>query len=317
MNKNSAIYIAGHNGMVGSAIHRLLTKEGFTNLIIKSSKELDLTNTLEVEVFFKKNKIEYVFLAAAKVGGIVENKSKPAEFLYQNLKIQNNVIHYSFLNNVKKLLFLGSSCIYPKFSSQPIKENSLLSGYLEPTNKSYAIAKIAGIQMCDAYREQYGCNFISAMPTNLYGPNDNYDLNSSHVLPALLRKFYEASLNNEKTVQLWGDGTPLREFLHVDDCASACLFLMQNYNQNGAINVGTGKDITIMDLAKLIANEVGYSGEIVLDRSKPNGTPKKQLDVSKINALGWKSEISLKQGICNVLKILPEELKKVNESFID
>jgi GDP-L-fucose synthase len=303
--------------MVGSAIHRLLTKEGFTNLIIKSSKELDLTNTLEVEVFFKKNKIEYVFLAAAKVGGIVENKSKPAEFLYQNLKIQNNVIHYSFLNNVKKLLFLGSSCIYPKFSSQPIKENSLLSGYLEPTNKSYAIAKIAGIQMCDAYREQYGCNFISAMPTNLYGPNDNYDLNSSHVLPALLRKFYEASLNNEKTVQLWGDGTPLREFLHVDDCASACLFLMQNYNQNGAINVGTGKDITIMDLAKLIANEVGYSGEIVLDRSKPNGTPKKQLDVSKINALGWKSEISLKQGICNVLKILPEELKKVNESFID
>ena len=310
MNKNSAIYIAGHNGMVGSAIHRLLTKEGFTNLIIKSSKELDLTNTLEVEVFFKKNKIEYVFLAAAKVGGIVENKSKPAEFLYQNLKIQNNVIHYSFLNDVKKLLFLGSSCIYPKFSSQPIKENSLLSGYLEPTNKSYAIAKIAGIQMCDAYREQYGCNFISAMPTNLYGPNDNYDLNSSHVLPALLRKFYEASLNNEKTVQLWGDGTPLREFLHVDDCASACLFLMQNYNQNGAINVGTGKDITIMDLAKLIANEVGYSGEIVLDRSKPNGTPKKQLDVSKINALGWKSEISLEQGICNVLKILPEELKK-------
>ncbi|MGC6428900.1 MAG: GDP-L-fucose synthase family protein [Flavobacteriales bacterium] len=310
MNKNSAIYIAGHNGMVGSAIHRLLTKEGFTNLIIKSSKELDLTNTLEVEVFFKKNKIEYVFLAAAKVGGIVENKSKPAEFLYQNLKIQNNVIHYSFLNDVKKLLFLGSSCIYPKFSSQPIKENSLLSGYLEPTNKSYAIAKIAGIQMCDAYREQYGCNFISAMPTNLYGPNDNYDLNSSHVLPALLRKFYEASLNNEKTVQLWGDGTPLREFLHVDDCASACLFLMQNYNQNGAINVGTGKDITIMDLAKLIANEVGYCGEIVLDRSKPNGTPKKQLDVSKINALGWKSEISLEQGICNVLKILPEELKK-------
>lgn len=310
MNKNSAIYIAGHNGMVGSAIHRLLTKEGFTNLIIKSSTELDLTNTLEVEVFFKKNKIEYVFLAAAKVGGIVENKSKPADFLYQNLKIQNNVIHYSFLYDVKKLLFLGSSCIYPKFSSQPIKENSLLSGYLEPTNKSYAIAKIAGIQMCDAYREQYGCNFISAMPTNLYGPNDNYDLNSSHVLPALLRKFYEASLNNEKTVQLWGDGTPLREFLHVDDCASACLFLMQNYNQNGAINVGTGKDITIMDLAKLIANEVGYSGEIVLDRSKPNGTPKKQLDVSKINALGWKSEISLEQGICNVLKILPEELKK-------
>ena len=310
MNKNSAIYIAGHNGMVGSAIHRLLTKEGFTNLIIKSSKELDLTNTLEVEVFFKKNKIEYVFLAAAKVGGIVENKSKPAEFLYQNLKIQNNVIHYSFLYDVKKLLFLGSSCIYPKFSSQPIKENSLLSGYLEPTNKSYAIAKIAGIQMCDAYREQYGCNFISVMPTNLYGPNDNYDLNSSHVLPALLRKFYEASLNNEKTVQLWGDGTPLREFLHVDDCASACLFLMQNYNQNGAINVGTGKDITIMDLAKLIANEVGYCGEIVLDRSKPNGTPKKQLDVSKINALGWKSEISLEQGICNVLKILPEELKK-------
>ena len=296
--------------MVGSAIHRLLTKEGFTNLIIKSSKELDLTNTLEVEVFFKKNKIEYVFLAAAKVGGIVENKSKPAEFLYQNLKIQNNVIHYSFLYDVKKLLFLGSSCIYPKFSSQPIKENSLLSGYLEPTNKSYAIAKIAGIQMCDAYREQYGCNFISAMPTNLYGPNDNYDLNSSHVLPALLRKFYKASLNNEKTVQLWGDGTPLREFLHVDDCASACLFLMQNYNQNGAINVGTGKDISIMDLAKLIANEVGYCGEIVLDRSKPNGTPKKQLDVSKINALGWKSEISLEQGICNVLKILPEELKK-------
>ena len=309
MNKEAVVYIAGHNGMVGSAIHRLLLKNGYKNIIVKSTKELDLKDEIAVKYFFNNNKIDYVFLAAAKVGGIMENKSKPAQFIYENLMIQNNVIHHSYLNGVKKLLFLGSSCIYPKLCNQPIKESYLMNGYLEPTNQSYAIAKIAGIQMCDSYREQYGCNFISAMPTNLYGPNDNYDLNSSHVLPALLRKFYEAKQNNLKSVTLWGDGSPLREFLHVDDCASACYFLMENYNQAGPINVGTGSDISIYDLALLIANKIEFEGVIKLDKSKPNGTPKKQLDVSKINSLGWSSSIPLQEGINKLCADIANELK--------
>lgn len=310
MNKDSLIYVAGHNGMVGSSIVRLLKKNGYKNLILKSSSELDLKDTNAVSSFFAASKIEYVFLCAAKVGGILENSSKPGEFLYDNLMIQNNVIHQSYFHKVKKLLFLGSSCIYPKMSIQPIKEEYLLSGLLEPTNQSYAIAKITGIQMCDSYRKQYGCNFISAMPTNLYGPNDNFDLNSSHVIPALLRKFYEAKNNDLKTVTLWGDGSPMREFLHVDDCASACLFLMKEFNDYGPINIGTGSDISILDLASLIASKIGFRGEIIQDHSKPNGTPKKQLDVSKINDMGWKASISLQSGIQSVCLILDDELKK-------
>lgn len=310
MNKEALIFVAGHNGMVGSSLVRLLKKKGFGNLILRTSKELDLRDTNSVASFFSENKIDYVFLCAAKVGGILENSIKPGQFLYDNLMIQNNVIHQSYLHKVKKLLFLGSSCIYPKMSNQPIKEEYLLSGLLEPTNQSYAIAKITGIQMCDSYREQYNCNFISAMPTNLYGPNDNFDLNSSHVIPALLRKFHEAKNNNSKSVIIWGDGSPLREFLHVDDCASACFFLMNEFNDKGPVNIGTGSDISILKLANLISEKIGFKGRIEKDTTKPNGTPKKQLDVSKINKMGWQSSISLDQGIVSVCKILDVELKK-------
>lgn len=297
MKKEDKIYVAGHNGMVGSSIVRKLEREGFTNLVTRSSKELNLINQAEVLAFFEKEKPDYVFLAAAKVGGIQANNTYKGDFLYDNLMIQTNVIHASHAYPVKKLLFLGSSCIYPKFAQQPISEDSLLTGALEPTNEPYAIAKIAGIKLCDAYRDQHGCNFISAMPTNLYGPNDNYDLAGSHVLPAMIRKFHEAKETNGKEVVVWGTGKPMREFLYVDDLAEACYFLMENYNEPGAINVGTGSDITIEDLAHLVKKIVGFEGDIVFDTSKPDGTPKKQLDVSKINALGWKATIDLEEGI--------------------
>jgi GDP-L-fucose synthase len=295
--KEAKVYIAGHNGMVGSAIKRRLEKDGYKNFVIKSSKELDLRNQQAVEQFFSNEKPDYVFLAAAKVGGILANNTYRAEFLYDNLMIQNNVIHQSFVHKVKKLLFLGSSCIYPKHAPQPLKEEYLLTGLLETTNEPYAIAKIAGIKMCDAYRDQYGCNFISAMPTNLYGPNDNYDLKTSHVLPALIRKFIEAKERNESFVEVWGSGAPKREFLHVDDLADACLFLMENYNESGFINIGTGEDITIAELAKLIKVLVGYKGEIKWDDSKPDGTPRKLMDVNRIKDLGWKESINIKDGI--------------------
>lgn len=297
MEKHDKIYIAGHNGMVGSSIVRKLEREGFTNLITRSSKELNLINQSDVLAFFEETKPDYVFMAAAKVGGIQANNTYKADFLYDNLMIQTNIIHASYLNKVKKMLFLGSSCIYPKFAQQPISEDSLLTGTLEPTNEPYAIAKIAGIKLCDAYRDQHGCNFISAMPTNLYGPNDNYDLSNSHVLPAMIRKFHEAKLNGGKEVVVWGTGKPMREFLYVDDLADACYFLMDNYNDPGAINVGTGSDITIEDLAHLVKKIVGFEGDIVFDTSKPDGTPKKQLNVSKINQLGWEAKISLEEGI--------------------
>lgn len=297
MEKHDKIYIAGHNGMVGSSIVRKLQREGFTNLITRSSKELNLINQADVLAFFEETKPDYVFMAAAKVGGIQANNTYKGDFLYDNLMIQTNVIHASYLNKVKKMLFLGSSCIYPKFAQQPISEDSLLTGTLEPTNEPYAIAKIAGIKLCDAYRDQHGCNFISAMPTNLYGPNDNYDLSNSHVLPAMIRKFHEAKLNGGKEVVVWGTGKPMREFLYVDDLADACYFLMENYNDPGAINVGTGSDITIEDLAYLVKRIVGFEGDIIFDTSKPDGTPKKQLNVSKINQLGWSAKITLEEGI--------------------
>jgi GDP-L-fucose synthase len=306
MKKEDKIYIAGHNGMVGSSIVRKLQREGFTNLITRSSKELNLINQADVLSFFEANKPDYVFLAAAKVGGIQANNTYKGDFLYDNLMIQTNVIHAAHVYPVKKLLFLGSSCIYPKFAEQPISEDSLLTGILEPTNEPYAIAKIAGIKLCDAYRDQYGCNFISAMPTNLYGPNDNYDLAGSHVLPAMIRKFHEARNNGSKEVVVWGTGKPMREFLYVDDLAEACYFLMENYNKPGAINVGTGSDITIADLAHLVKKIVGFEGEIVFDTSKPDGTPKKQLNVSRINQLGWKATIELEEGI-----------RKAYTSFLD
>ncbi len=297
MRKEDKIYIAGHNGMVGSSIVRKLEREGFTNLVTRSSKELNLINQADVDAFFEETKPDYVFLAAAKVGGIQANNTYKGDFLYDNLMIQTNVIRAAQVNQVKKLLFLGSSCIYPKFAQQPISEDSLLTGALEPTNEPYAIAKIAGIKLCDAYRDQHGSNFISAMPTNLYGPNDNYDLSNSHVLPAMIRKFHEAKMNNGKEVVVWGTGKPMREFLYVDDLAEACYFLMENYNEPGAINVGTGTDITIEDLAHLVKKIVGFEGAIVFDTSKPDGTPKKQLNVSKINQLGWKAKVSLEEGI--------------------
>ena len=300
MEKNSKIYVAGHRGLVGSAILRALEKQGFTNLITRTSSEVDLRDYNQTADFFAKEKPEYVFLAAAKVGGIQANNTYRAEFLYDNMMIQNNVIHQAHLNNVKKLLFLGSSCIYPKMAPQPLKEDSLLTGTLEPTNEPYAIAKIAGIKMCDAYRSQYNANFISAMPTNMYGPNDNYDLNNSHVLPALLRKFHEAKEQNHPEVVVWGTGTPLREFLHSDDLADACLFLMQNYDDFGHVNVGIGEDISIKDLALLIKKIVGYEGNSVWDTSKPDGTRRKLMDVTKINNLGWKAEIGLEEGITKV-----------------
>jgi GDP-L-fucose synthase len=297
MEKTSKIYVAGHRGLAGSAIVRKLIKEGYDNLLFRTSGELDLRNQQKVKEFFEKEKPEYVFLAAAKVGGINANNTYPADFLYDNLCIQNNVIYQSYKNEVRKLLFLGSSCIYPKNSQQPIKEEYLLSGYLEPTNDAYAIAKIAGIKMCQAYDKQYGCNFISAMPTNLYGPGDNYDLKNSHVLPALLRKFHEAKINNEPTVTVWGTGKPRREFLHVDDLASACFFLMQNYNDPAIINIGTGKDISIGEMAGMIKKISGYQGEIIFDTSMPDGTFRKLLDVSKLHSLGWKPNITFEEGV--------------------
>jgi GDP-L-fucose synthase len=306
MEKTAKIFVAGSNGMVGSAIVRKLKSEGFTNLLLTSSKELDLRNQQAVTDFFNKNKPEYVFLAAAKVGGIYANDNFPAEFLYDNLMIQNNVIHNCYLNHVKKLLFLGSSCIYPKFAQQPIKEEYLLTGSLEPTNEAYAIAKIAGVELCKFYKKQYGCNFISAMPTNLYGINDNFNLTSSHVLPALLRKFIEAKNNNLPNVSIWGSGTPMREFLFVDDLASASLYLMQNYTDPETINVGTGVDVTIKELAETIKRIVGFNGELVFDASKPDGTPRKLLDVSKINSLGWKHTKNLEDGIKDTLLWLAE-----------
>ncbi len=300
MEKSAKIYIAGHRGMVGSAIHRRLLKDGFTNFILRTSQELDLRQQQAVNDFFVAEKPDYVFLAAAKVGGIVANNTYRAEFIYENLMIQSNIIHASYLNGVKKLMFLGSSCIYPKYAAQPMTEDALLTGILEPTNEPYAIAKIAGIKMCDAYRAQYGCNYISCMPTNLYGPNDNYDLEKSHVLPALIRKFHEAKKNNMPSVLMWGTGTPKREFLHVDDLADACYFLMQNYDEAGLINIGVGEDIAIKDLALLVKNIVGYEGTIEHDLSKPDGTPRKLMDVSKLNAAGWKAKIGLEEGIRSV-----------------
>jgi len=300
MTKNDKLYIAGHRGMVGSAILRNLQNQGFTNIITKSSTELDLRDGIAVANFFEQEKPDFVFLAAAKVGGIIANNTYRADFLYENLMIQNNVIHQAYLNKVSKLMFLGSSCIYPKLAPQPLKEEYLLTGELEPTNEPYAIAKIAGIKMCDAYRAQYGCNFISVMPTNLYGPNDNYDLNNSHVLPALLRKFIVAKQNGAASVTIWGTGTPKREFLHADDLAEACVYLMENYNQPGLVNVGVGEDISILDLAQLVKDVVGFEGKIITDTSKPDGTPRKLMDVTKLHNMGWKAKTSLKEGIQKV-----------------
>ncbi|WP_109695028.1 GDP-L-fucose synthase [Chitinophaga deserti] len=300
MQPNDKIYIAGHRGMVGSAIVRRLQKAGFTNFVTRTSDTLDLRDQAAVAAFFQEEKPDYVFLAAAKVGGIVANNTYRAEFLYDNLMIQNNVIHHAHLNGVKKLMFLGSSCIYPKLAPQPLKEEYLLTGLLEPTNEPYAIAKIAGIKLCDAYRSQYGSQFISVMPTNLYGPNDNYDLQNSHVLPALLRKFHDAKANGQEEVVIWGTGSPLREFLHADDMADACFFLMQGYNEPGPINIGVGEDLSIADLARLVQKIVGYEGKLVFDTTKPDGTPRKLMDVSRLHSLGWKASISLEQGIRQV-----------------
>ncbi len=308
MNKNDKIYVAGHRGMVGSAIVRKLEKEGFHNIIFRTSAELDLRSQQQVKVFFEAERPDYVFLAAAKVGGIQANNTYRGEFLYDNLMIQNNVIHHSHEVGVKKLQFLGSSCIYPKMAPQPLKEEYLLTGLLEPTNEPYAIAKIAGIKLCDAYRSQYGDNFISLMPTNLYGPNDNYDLQNSHVLPALIRKFHEAKVNNSKEVVIWGSGTPMREFLHVDDLAEACFFLMFHYNEPDLINVGTGEDISIKELALIIKDIVGFEGELTFDRSKPDGTPRKLMDVSKLHNLGWKHQIGLREGITRVYELFQKEV---------
>ena len=297
MEKHARIYVAGHKGMVGSAIMRKLKGLGYDTIITRSSAELDLSNQQSVFAFFEKQKPEYVFLAAAKVGGIYANNTYRAEFLYENLAIEANVIHASYINKVKKLLFLGSSCIYPKMAPQPLKESYLLTGLLEYTNEPYAIAKITGIKLCESYRLQYGCNFISVMPTNLYGPNDNYDLNNSHVLPALLRKFHSAKVEKQSYVEVWGSGAPMREFLHVDDLADACLFLMKNYNEAELVNIGTGVDISIKDLAMLIMKTTGYKGELKFNTSKPDGTPRKLLDVNKVHALGWQHKISLEEGI--------------------
>jgi GDP-L-fucose synthase len=308
MQKESKIYIAGHRGMVGSAIHRKLISEGFSNFVFRTSSELDLRNQQKVADFFAKEKPEYVFLAAAKVGGIVANNTYRADFIYENIMIQSNVIHHSYLNGVKKLLFLGSSCIYPKMAPQPLKEDYLLTGPLEPTNEPYAIAKIAGIKMCDSYRDQYGCNFISVMPTNLYGPNDNYDLKNSHVLPALIRKFHIAKNENAGYVEIWGSGSPLREFLHADDLADACYYLMQNYNESGLVNIGVGNDISIRDLALLVKKIVGFEGELRFDTSKPDGTPRKLMDVSKLHSYGWKHRIDLEDGIKAVYEEVKEKL---------
>ncbi len=297
MEQTAKIYIAGHNGMVGSGLERKLRKEGYKNIVTRTSAELDLRNQQAVNEFFRKEKPSYVILAAAKVGGIHANNTYKAEFIYDNLMIEANIIHAAFLNKVTKLLFLGSSCIYPKMAPQPLKEEYLLSGYLESSNQPYAIAKIAGIEMCDSYRAQYGCNFISAMPTNLYGTNDNYHPENSHVLPALIRRIILAKKNNEPTVTIWGTGNPRREFLHVDDLADACFFLLQNYNEQGLVNIGCGKDVSIKELAELIVSEVKYKGQLEFDTTKLDGTPRKLMDISKINNLGWQSKITLNEGL--------------------
>jgi GDP-L-fucose synthase len=316
MQGNDKIYIAGHNGMVGSAILRKLKSNGFNNLILKNSSGLDLRNQSAAHHFFEEEKPDFVFLAAAKVGGIVANNIYRAEFIYDNLLIEANIIHAAYKNAVKKLLFLGSSCIYPKLAPQPLKEEYILSGYLEETNQPYAIAKIAGIELCNAYRKQYGCNFISVMPTNLYGPNDNYHPENSHVLAALLRKFIIAQKEQQPFVEIWGTGKPKREFLHADDLADACYFLMQHYNEEGLINIGTGKDISIMELAELIKDIAGYKGEIKTNTSKPDGTPRKLMDVSKLNKLGWHHTISLKEGIERVYKdIIQNDVLHLNETL--
>lgn len=307
MEKSAKIYIAGHAGMVGSAIKRKLEKEGYGNFVLRTSGELDLRDQAAVNEFFHDELPEYVFLSAAKVGGIQANNTFRAEFLYDNLMIEANVIHAAHISGVKKLLFLGSSCIYPKLAEQPLKEEYLLSGKLEPTNEPYAIAKIAGIKLCDAYRSQYGSNFISIMPTNLYGPNDNYDLKNSHVLPALIRKFHTARREELPEVVMWGTGSPMREFMHVDDLADACYFLMNMYDEAGFINVGTGKELSIMDLALMIKEVTNYKGDIVNDLSKPDGTPRKLMDVDKLHALGWQHQIELREGIKQVYEDLKSE----------
>ena len=312
IDKGAKIYVAGHRGMVGSAIVRKFKAEGYTNIVVKTHKELDLKNQLAVASFFEQEKPEYVVLAAAKVGGIQANNIYRAEFLYDNLIIEANVIHQSYVHEVKKLLFLGSSCIYPKMAPQPLKEDYLLSGPLESTNEPYAIAKIAGIKMCEAYRSQYGCNFISAMPTNLYGPNDNYDLNNSHVLPALIRKFHEAKTENKASVEIWGTGTPMREFLHVDDLAEACYFLIHNYDGAEFVNIGTGEDISIKDLALLIKDIVGFKGELKFDSTKPDGTPRKLMNVDKLKGIGYTYSIGLKEGITEVYANYQKSLLQVN-----
>ena len=306
LEKASKIYVAGHKGLVGSAIVRKLTSEGYTNLLLRTSQELDLTVQAEVDTFFKSENIEYVFLAAAKVGGIWSNNVYRADFIYRNLMIQSNILHASYKYGVKKLVFLGSSCIYPKESAIPIKEESLLTGPLEYTNKPYAIAKIAGIEMCTSYRKQYGCNFISLMPTNMYGPNDNYDLENSHVMPGLLRKFIEATKNNTPHINLWGTGNPMREFLHVDDFAEACLYFMKTYDGEDIVNIGTGQDITIRDLAYMIKEITGYKGEIRFDTDKPDGTLRKVLDTSKATQLGWTHSINLKDGIRQTYELIKD-----------
>jgi len=311
MNKTDRIYIAGHNGMVGSAIMRKLKSEGYKNLIIKDSNELDLRDQNMVNQFFKKEKLDFVFLTAAKVGGILANNTFRAAFLYDNLMIEANVIHAAYQNKVKKLLFLGSSCIYPKMAKQPMNEDALLSGYLETTNEPYAIAKIAGIKLCETYYEQYGCNFISVMPTNLYGPNDNYNLKDSHIIPALLRKFYEAITKNLLEVEVWGDGSPLRDFLHVDDCADACVFIMKNYNEKQFINIGSGEERSIKEAVEIIKKKIAFEGRIRYNTSYPNGTPRKLMDVTKIHNLGWKHKISFSEGIDKMIIILEEELQKI------
>jgi GDP-L-fucose synthase len=315
LRKEGKIYIAGHRGMVGSAIHRKLKAEGFSNFVFRTSEEVDLRNQQAVNDFFAAEKPAYVFLAAAKVGGIQANNVYRADFIYENLMIECNVIHAASANKTEKLMFLGSSCIYPKLAPQPLKEDYLLTGVLEQTNEPYAIAKIAGIKLCDSYRKQYGCNFISVMPTNLYGPNDNYDLEKSHVLPALIRKFHEAKVAGKSEVEVWGSGTPLREFLHVDDLADACYYLMQNYNEEGLVNIGTGSDLSIKDLALLVKKIVGFNGELKFNASKPDGTPRKLMDVSKLHSFGWKHKIDLEQGITMVYSS-PETISKFSTATV-
>ncbi|MFN4256820.1 MAG: GDP-L-fucose synthase family protein [Saprospiraceae bacterium] len=308
MEKSAKIYVAGHRGMVGSAIVRKLESEGYRNFALRSSRELDLRNQAEVNDFFHRERPDYVFLAAAKVGGILANNTYRAEFLYDNLMMEANVIHAAYLVGVQKLMFLGSSCIYPKMAPQPLREDALLTGPLEPTNEPYAIAKIAGIKLCDAYRDQYGCNFVSVMPTNLYGPNDNYHPENSHVLPAMLRRFHEAKRQGLPSVTIWGTGTPRREFLHVDDLADACFYLMQHYDEPGLVNIGTGEDISILELAQLVARIVGYEGRIEKDPSKPDGTPRKLMDVSKLHGFGWRARIGLEAGVRAVYEDVREKL---------